>query len=833
MSATPYRAPALPFLPLLVLLAMPALHVLTACQNSGSVIQPRTFDRPERVAFACYDRANLQFVPVAGCNDVVLDRDSEDFALIALVTQTAQGELAAVDLDRRLVLDADVRVPGFTFVLVGENPTAVVVPALTARHAYVANQTSRTISWLPLAQFHPDATPTADVGGELALPGAPSDMVLSPDEAFLYVTFPESGTIGEIAVDSSNPTEPLTFVREISLDVTVPAPVAEVAGDAPYQRYCPEGFGANIGRPVIGAPRVATQLGATARPVQLVVDTVANPPVLLVADANLPMIHRLVLDDAGADPALLPALAPAVPTREVVITPPVPTAMGERAATQRYLYAIDALDNSVLAMDYTDTSVNFGAVLAVSTGHEANDRIATRAGVGRLRVVAPSYSVSGGMAPVECDPSDSSQAEDAQPAQLRGVFLLAGQIDGNLAIVDVYDLDAPCRGGIGCDDPAVTNDVQVRIERHRPRIGAVVADEPSLLGFPVLTFDGSAGQIQENGIATTEAVPRLEPFTSCPTGMVRAFPESGTAIVCVSADPWSSPSQTWVADWQAQLPFAVGAGRFDASDGTLFTGADGNFCSWGVLGEDDVVASALSADDPLAGYVGDRLLFTGVLSPSIQAALRETDSEFERCRPFLDEVERDPVYLEIVEAREGELVLRLPVLRNNAGEPIDGPAPVAYTLADVQACFPGVTPFAVHARSAYVVRSTFASYLHRVISVGGSCRVDTSLPFDPADPQTRVEGRAFVGRPYINPYVAFHIGARRMDGNALASMEGITSTLTLATRLLPPIALVDLGRIVSDVTLTPNGQDMIVLDSAASSLAQYALDPLTRITTVQ
>ena len=117
---------------------------------------------------------------------------------------------------------------------------------------------------------------------------------------------------------------------------------------------------------MIGAPRVATQLGATARPVQLVVDTVASPPVLLVADANLPMIHRLVLDDAGADPALLPALAPAVPTREVVITPPVPTAVGERAATQRYLYAIDALDNSVLAMDYTDTSVNFGAVLAVN-----------------------------------------------------------------------------------------------------------------------------------------------------------------------------------------------------------------------------------------------------------------------------------------------------------------------------------------------------------------------------------------------------------------------------------------------------------------------------------
>jgi hypothetical protein len=822
------------YTPLLVLLAVPALHVLTACGNTGTVIQPRTFDRPERVAFACYDRNSTSFVPLASCNDVELDRDSETFALIALVTQTAQGEIAAVDLDERLVLDADIRVPGFTFVLVGENPTAVVVPTLTARHAYVANQTSRTISWLPLAQFHPEAAATTDVGGELALPGSPSDMVLSPSEDFLYVAFPDNGTIGEIAVDATNPTAPLTFVREIPLDATVPAAVAEVAGDAPYQRYCPEGFEAGMPRPTVGAPRVPTQLGATPRPVQLVVDPFATPPVLLVADANLPRIHRLVLDPAGADAVLLPALAPAVPTREVALTPLVPASVGERSATQRYVYAIDALDNSVLAMDYTDGSLNFGAVLAVNTGHEANDRIAARAGVGRLRVITPGYSVTGGMAPEECDPGVTAEAEEALPAALRGVFLMAGQVDGNVTIIDVYDLDATCRGGAGCNDPEQTNDVNVRIERHRPRIGGLVADDPALLGFPTLTFDGSPGQIQDDGIASTLSGPRLEPFAACPAGMLRAFPESGTAIICVSADPWSSPSQTWVGDWEGQLPFAVGAGRFDTTDGTLFRTADGDFCGWGVLGEADVTASALSTDDPLSGYVGDRIVFTGALSPSVQAALDAgTDSAFERCRPFSDVEERDPVFLEIVEAREGEVVVRAPIRRGVTGSPMEGDSPVAYTLEDVQACFAGVTPFAVHSRTSYVVRSSFASYLHRVVSVGGSCRVDTTLPLDPANPQTRVEGRAFANRAYVNPYVAFHVGARRSDGTAITTMEGLASTLTITTRLLPPIALVDVGRVVSDLTLTPNGQDLIVIDAAAASLAQYALDPLIRITTVQ
>ena len=76
-------------------------------------------------------------------------------------------------------------------------------------------------------------------------------------------------------------------------------------------------------------------------------------------------------------------------------------------------------------------------------------------------------------------------------------------------------------------------------------------------------------------------------------------------------------------------------------------------------------------------------------------------------------------------------------------------------------------------------------------------------------------------------------GARRSDGTAITTMEGLTSTLTITTRLLPPIALLDLGRIVSDLTLTPNGQDMLVIDASSASLAQYALDPLIRITTVQ
>ncbi|MCA9577661.1 MAG: hypothetical protein R3B40_02165 [Polyangiales bacterium] len=815
------------------LLALPGLHLLTACGNQGTVIQPRTFDRPERVAFGCYDRLANVFVPLAGCDAVELDRDEEDFALIGLVTQTAQGEVAAVDLDMRLVLDADVRVPGFTFVLVGENPTAIVVPTLTARHTYVANQTSRTITWLPLAQFHPDAQATDDVGGQLALPGSPSDMVLSPAEDFLYVALPDNGTIGEIAVDSTNPTAPLTFVREIALDATIPTQVAAVEAAAPYRRFCPTGYENNLPQPELAAPRAPIQVGATPRPSQLTVDLSATPPVLLVSDANLPIIHRLVLDAAGADAAALTPLAPGVPTEQVVVTPPVPATTGDRSATQRYLYAIDVTDNSVLAMDYTVGAANFGAVLSVNTGDNAPDRLALRAGAGRLRVVEPGYVVTGGNAPAECNPAVESEAEEALPSTLRGVFLLAGQVDGNLAIVDVYDLDAPCRGGAGCANPDNENDVHVRIERHRPRIGTFTLDDPDVVGFPALSFDGSAGQIQASGFPSTGSGPRLESF-ACPSGMVRVYPDSGSALICASADPWSSPAQSWSAEWEGQLPFAVGGGRFDTSDLSQFITADADLCAWGVLGENDVTASGLAADDPLSGYVGDRLVLTGELVPSIQSALDAgSSSAFERCRPFLDAADRDQVFLEITDAREGSLALRVPVRRGVSGTPIDGDPLVTYTLEDVATCFPGITPFAIHARTSYVVRSSFASYLHRVVSDGGSCRVDAARPVDPADPQTRVEGRAFVGRPYVNPYLAFHISDRRADGSTVGSMEGLRSVFTVTTRLLPAVAVIDIGRIVSDVLLTPNRENLIVIDSAASSLGQYALDPLVRQASVQ
>ncbi|HJK94021.1 MAG TPA: hypothetical protein RMH26_24995, partial [Polyangiaceae bacterium LLY-WYZ-15_(1-7)] len=116
--------------------------LLAACGQDPTVVQPAVFERPGATAFLCYDHLANELVPLSTC-DGLEGLDDEPYTLIALVAQTARGELAAVDLREDLVLDADERVPGFTFVRVGEGPSAVVVPEERPGVTYVATFGSR------------------------------------------------------------------------------------------------------------------------------------------------------------------------------------------------------------------------------------------------------------------------------------------------------------------------------------------------------------------------------------------------------------------------------------------------------------------------------------------------------------------------------------------------------------------------------------------------------------------------------------------------------------------------------------------------------------------
>jgi hypothetical protein len=101
------------------------------CSQQASPVPVRSLERSGRAAFVCLrDRLSNSpgreldacFTPAAtyAPNDFVIPH------LIGLVTQTARGEVAVVDVTSQTVLDTDATVPGYNFFPVGAIPTDIV-----------------------------------------------------------------------------------------------------------------------------------------------------------------------------------------------------------------------------------------------------------------------------------------------------------------------------------------------------------------------------------------------------------------------------------------------------------------------------------------------------------------------------------------------------------------------------------------------------------------------------------------------------------------------------------------------------------------------------------
>lgn len=186
--------------------------LLCACNEQEPPPPPGNFDRPTRVAFACFDLTDPEIPRVASlqscdlASPAAVSGDVITHALHALVLQTSRGEIAAVDLLNRKTLDSRRDIPGYTFLPVGELPTAIVVPT-TARHAeftYVANAGSRDITVLKTQAFRELGAKESPTEQTMPLPGgsrdAPFDMVLSPAEDALFVSMPETGRVLRVPI---------------------------------------------------------------------------------------------------------------------------------------------------------------------------------------------------------------------------------------------------------------------------------------------------------------------------------------------------------------------------------------------------------------------------------------------------------------------------------------------------------------------------------------------------------------------------------------------------------------------------------------------------------
>ena len=811
-----------------ILFLLSAIALLAGCKGTTVLVGVESFLRPEAIDFACFDDEEKLVVALEKC-----EGESERFIQLALVTQWARGQLAAVNLNTNLPIDASKLIPGYTYVNVGVSPTGVIAldpsesgPAVTL----VASYGSRRIESIETGTFYPESKAAAEDGlylrSAVTLPDAPTDLAFLPSEdiagarGLAILALPASGQVATIAILEDGTLDEASLALYAVQD---PPPATTGGGtvdeSAPYERICPLDRAPGLA----SAPaRDPLTLGPPA-PHRLRIDHYADPPAVLVADSGIPFLHRFEFDGAGL--VEIDAIATQVPLLDFDITRPLGATVEDAPDgeySERVLYGIDASDRSLLAIDFDESSPSFGETLASSAGEGAGDRVFIRGAAARISIIEPGFAKAqdpDSDAYGVCPPSESDRAQEARPNRLRGVFLGVATLSGDLKFIDVWDLDASCRGGNNCVAPARADDQYVAIRRNRQRLGSFASSAPIVVGTPHLRFGSSPGRISESGDPGSGGGAPLLPFSEgCPgdAELLQGYPSSAlfpnqAPLICLASDPWSGTVQRFTARWEAAIPGAnFGAARLASagSTGTLSV-QDFDFCRAGILGAENITSAGLGDDEPEAGYGGDFI--------DVTSALPRSRVDDPACAPFVSNSvdARTPILLHIVRSARGELVLG------------DGPL---YSVAEVAHCFDQPLGGTVRVRDAYFVRGSISGFNHRVIEEGdGSCGIDTALQaFDPADPGSAANFRAMEGKSFIHPLIAFTIGTPlNIDSpDGLAPGADIDAELMVDIgRVIPPLSLPTRGNI-RDLAFSPTDQRLYAVDTANNTLLKISLDGL-------
>jgi hypothetical protein len=686
--------------------ALSCATLVPSCTSGIGLLAPRAMNHPIDVAFACFDTSMADgphLHPLHEC-DMAVDVSTNTrvpptngYHMHALVTQSTRGEVAAVDLIAHTVLDSDQSVPGYTFVAVGELPTRIVVP--TQQHdgscTFVASRgpvdgSHPGISIIDTRRFRNASGIGSDAvfprHDPLILPSPPSDMVLSPDETELWVALDDLGVVVSIPIDAPCVLGAPQHIVQLFRDPP-PAGVPFVSGPAPAgsadtTRTCL--LATPPVPPAIRPPRTPVLDGSVLpMPVALTIDEPNG--ILLVADRAQPVIHRIQLSDGS----LLSPIATGVPVRDVAVTPTVPDSYdlepdpsGPRCTASRpttaaitfsrYLYAIDDTDGSVMAIEYSDGTAgttartDFGAVIDVDVeGSLRPDRLQMPVIARTLEIITPQFDTTAadprigvnwpdtcaaGPPSVDvngfglCLPHRPASTVEPGSSTLRGVFLVVATADGGLRLVDIYDLDAPCRGrqfGSGadaavadCTTPTETGDDAVYIRRHRPRAQGLLTAFISLASGPTVYFPNGGSQLLGNdgaivGATMASGVPTLVSPITCAPGLAQVWPDptldtdanAHNPVVCSVVDPFAAFTESWSAVWQGPIPStgttsANAHANPPAPDDPLHSGQRLNedrelrwvfesrvdYCTFGVIGSAD---AANFPDPSIAGWGPD------------------------------------------------------------------------------------------------------------------------------------------------------------------------------------------------------------------------------------
>lgn len=439
--------------------------------------------------------------------------------LYGLVTQTFRGEVAVIDLTTTggdTLIDQDPSVPGPNFLPVGAQPIGIVsTPGGTASFVTTAEVGREAIYAIPselIVRRNPDqetadeAPPRLSTWPACTLPAAPGEPMLLFDPAdadglvrtscddqarvdpdkeppSVYGNLDQEGhgrqklvvplpSLGGIAVYDAQTLLNLHDQDKTAFD-PCPTPERWVLFDEPVPVISPPPYEPppNVAcvPPKTEAPEIDPALTAIPAGMAHAGDR------LYVADLALPLIHRLDVTTPCAPNKLPPLVATSLadPSR-IVTTNRLAVTAQPTAALQRFLYADDVGEGTVMVFDISDDAKSTTPLLRDHpewTPLTPPDRLrfvsAPRDLIVAQRDVAQDIPNTG-VAPegtlcnpdpnvtacdastASCDPGTlyrtaSDFGSGAAPFKLRGSFAFVLLTNGQVEVVDIEDLDAPCR----------------------------------------------------------------------------------------------------------------------------------------------------------------------------------------------------------------------------------------------------------------------------------------------------------------------------------------------------------------------------------------------------
>lgn len=539
---------------------------------------------------------------------------------------------------------------------------------------------------------------------------------------------------------------------------------------------------------------------------------------LYASDLASPLIHVIDLPTPCEPVETKPLLPTSVDDpKRVVKTTHVAVAPSPTPDLKRYLYALDDLDGSAMVFDVSDDQASPFPLRRPHPEWDPfapSDRIVFAAPAADLLIVqrdVPEVNPVTGVAleGVRCDPRSTKTCGDpktescdigtsyrtneaytigAGPLKLRGTFAFLALTSGRVAVIDIDDYDAPCRGPastsslFGCQGPQesglkTTDELSCNVVLpNSPRMGTYYAakeaaslHQSGIQSYPQL-FDLNGAPIEDTDpraphlVATQPVIPAGEtpPVLQLSVGgtpialdgsgkVVEETLATKSTLLMNLEDPRAHlVDQNWFVVYEGALPGFSGrlAGLHfpaAASEPSVLSDVSSRFCDAGVQSQKAAIEK-YGATDPNAASLADYVQLQTELPDQADAYWtsakkdehgKDLTCDFNVCRTIFGSVDVPDSgrSYTILEARQDEVE----ITPRDPKKFSDNPGKKGQDWRDVtRCCFPSLVSFDVRVGNQWEVAGDQSGFLHHVIAdpATGACR-------ESCDPkQARRNGRA-------------------------------------------------------------------------------------------